>query len=102
MTNTIRTAGFRALVAELVKARTEAGMTQRDLAEKLGCFPATVGYIERGQRRLDVIEVISLAHAIGVSPSRFFMAATEGVLPEELAGNFSAPPTSRRRKKAEE
>lgn len=102
MTNTIRTAGFRALISELVLAREEAGMTQRDLAAKLGCFPATIGYIERGQRRLDVIEVISLAHALRVSPGRFFDAAVTSARPEELVGNFSAPPSSRTRKKKQE
>ncbi|MTH79279.1 helix-turn-helix domain-containing protein [Paracoccus aestuariivivens] len=77
-------------------------MTQRDLADKLGCYPAKVGYIVRGQRRLDVIEMFSLAQAIGVSPARFFTAEMAGMQPEERIENFSEPLSSRSRKRTEE
>jgi len=55
MANTIRTTGFQALIKALVEGRHAKGITQCDLAAKLGCLPATVANIDGGQRRIDVM-----------------------------------------------
>nr|WP_283258481.1 AAA family ATPase [Pseudomonas sp. GX19020] len=83
-------------------APTGSGKTAVMLYSAIAIADGAPGYIERGQRRLDVIEVIALAHALGVSPSRFFNSAIDGVRPEELIGNFSAPPDSRKRTRSAE
>jgi len=54
----------------LIKARTDAGLKQADLARKLGKPQSYVSKIEAGERRLDVIEFADLASAIGVDPVR--------------------------------
>nr|WP_255532380.1 helix-turn-helix transcriptional regulator [Paracoccus sp. IB05] len=64
-------------------------MTQRDPAQRLGCQPATVANIETGQRRVDVIELVALANALGVSPHRLFDSVVENVDSAELINNFS-------------
>ncbi len=57
--------------AQLLKsARKKQGLTQWQLAEKLGCQQPLVAKIERAARRLDVAELIEVAQAIGVDPSR--------------------------------
>jgi len=57
--------------AQLLKAaRKKQGLTQWQLAEKLGCQQPLVAKIERCARRLDVAEFIDVAQAIGVNPSR--------------------------------
>lgn len=89
MANTIRTSGFQALVKALVEGRHALGITQRDLAAKLGCLPATVANIESGQRRIDVIELIALARALSMSPETLFEIAVLASDENELVNNFS-------------
>ncbi len=55
---------FRALLRE---ARQGAGLTQRDLALRLG-KPRFVAKYEAGERRLDVLEFLAVARAIGTDP----------------------------------
>ena len=54
----------------LVAARHKAGMTQEEVAVKLGRPQSFVAKYEGGERRLDVIEFVSVAHAIGTDPVR--------------------------------
>lgn len=60
------------LVEALVEARKQAELTQEELARRLGRDQAFVSLIETGQRRVDVIEFIRIAGAIGVDPSELF------------------------------
>ena len=50
----------------LVKARERAGLKQQDVAARLGLPPSYLSKVENGTRRLDVIELIRIAEAIGV------------------------------------
>lgn len=54
----------------LIEKRETRGMTQTDLAEKLGQYQSFVARIESGQRRIDVIEYLDIAEAIGFDPKR--------------------------------
>ncbi len=58
-----------ALVAALVQARKEAGLSQAALAGKLHCQQSLIARIESGERRIDVVELVILARAIGVDPA---------------------------------
>lgn len=49
----------------LREKREAAGLTQADLATALGEHQSFVARIESGQRRVDVIEYLTLAEAIG-------------------------------------
>ena len=55
----------------LKAARLEAGLTQTVLAERLGRKQAYISRIEQGERRVDVVEFLDLAHAIGFNPGAF-------------------------------
>ena len=55
----------------LKAARIEAGLTQTALAERLGRRQAYISRIEQGERRVDVVEFLDIAHAIGFNPGRF-------------------------------
>ncbi|MNY44480.1 helix-turn-helix protein [compost metagenome] len=46
-------------------ARIEAGLTQAELAERLGIAQALVSRIETGERRIDVPELMAIAEALG-------------------------------------
>ena len=67
MAKTIRSEGHSALIEALRHARLAAGLTQTDLADRLQCHQSLVARIESGERRIDVVELVVLARAIGVS-----------------------------------
>ena len=68
MANTIRSKGQEALCQALVDARKNAGLGQDDLADRLKCHQSLVARIESGERRIDVVELVVLARAIGLDP----------------------------------
>jgi transcriptional regulator with XRE-family HTH domain len=55
----------------LITARKSKKLTQTGLAEKLGRPQSFVSKYERGERRLDIIEFIEVAKAIGFDPKSF-------------------------------
>lgn len=56
------------LIQLIVDKRKEAGMSQADLADALGRYQSVVAAIESGGRRVDVVEFLELAEAIGFDP----------------------------------
>jgi transcriptional regulator with XRE-family HTH domain len=68
MSRTLRSPGHEALRAFLVEKRKKAGLTQVEIAKRLGRHQSFVATVERGQRRIDVIELIDFAEAIGFDP----------------------------------
>ena len=56
---------FRSLLRE---ARKGAGLSQMELAKKLGEPQSVVSKVERGERRLDVVEFLDFVEAIGADP----------------------------------
>ncbi|MCG2628294.1 helix-turn-helix domain-containing protein [Bradyrhizobium sp. WYCCWR 13023] len=71
MPKTIHTDRHRKLRALLVARRKAAGLTQPVLARKLGKPPSFVAKYELGDRRLDLLEFLEIAEAIGFDPHRF-------------------------------
>lgn len=69
MAKTIRSKGQVALCQALVEARVRAGLGQEELAARLNCHQSLVARIESGQRRIDVVELVVLARALGFDPS---------------------------------
>lgn len=53
----------------LATARERAGVKQSDAAARLGAPASWLSKVENGTRRLDVIELLHLAEAIGVDPA---------------------------------
>jgi ribosome-binding protein aMBF1 (putative translation factor) len=77
---TIRSKGQVALCQALVDARKSAGLGQDDLADRLKCHQSLVARLESGERRIDVVELVVLARAIGFDPVEILAiveAATE-------------------------
>lgn len=64
------TAEYEAFLHSLIAARNTAGMTQRELAVLLGKPQSFVSKYERRERRLDVVEFVKIAKAIGFDPCR--------------------------------
>jgi HTH-type transcriptional regulator/antitoxin HipB len=66
MPKTLRSLRHVRLIDLLVEQRNRAGLSQADLAEKLGRYQSVVSQIESGGRRVDVIELLDIAEIIGL------------------------------------
>jgi transcriptional regulator with XRE-family HTH domain len=72
MPQSTSTEAYEALVVTLLALRKEAGITQAELAARLGKTQVLVSNVEKGIRRLDVIEFYALTRALGWEPERVF------------------------------
>ena len=72
MPKTIFTGANQIVVEVLRRARTEAGLTQAELALRVGRDQSHVSLVEGSQRRLDLVEFDALARAIGADPVELF------------------------------
>ncbi len=70
MASTIHNPVYRELVERLVAARLAAGLTQQAVAVSLEKPQSYVAKVETLERRVDVIEFLALADAIGFDPIR--------------------------------
>ena len=68
MSKQLRTARHRRFMAVLVEIRIQAGVTQRELARRLKRAHSYVSRIEKGDRRLDVPEMIQWCEVVGADP----------------------------------
>lgn len=59
------------LFSYLQQARIDAGLSQGELAKKMGWDQTYVSKIERGVRRVDVIELIGICDVLGLDASVF-------------------------------
>jgi transcriptional regulator with XRE-family HTH domain len=69
----------------LIEARHEAKLSQRALAARLGKTGSHVAMIERGQRRVDLLEFCRIAESLGISAD---------VLMHRIAGQLGALKTA--------
>jgi transcriptional regulator with XRE-family HTH domain len=79
MPRSLFTPAYHGLIQALVGARREAGLRQVDLADRLGKPQSFVSKMETGERRLDVIEFLVVARAIGVNPTNLFEGIASAV-----------------------
>ena len=69
MPRDLRSPRYSRLREFLVAERKTAGLTQSAVADRLGRPQSYVADIERNERRIDVIESLALADAIGFDAS---------------------------------
>ncbi|WP_426610600.1 helix-turn-helix domain-containing protein [Bradyrhizobium sp. McL0616] len=69
MSKTIRSARHEALRTLIRDRRKTAGLTQAQLAKRLGRYQSYVAMIEGGELRIGLIEFLDLAKAIGFDPA---------------------------------
>ena len=58
------------LLELLVAAREKAGLTQQQLADRLGKPQSFISKYEGGERRIDVVEFVAIADALQMDASR--------------------------------
>ncbi|WP_227876539.1 helix-turn-helix domain-containing protein [Sphingomonas paucimobilis] len=66
MAKGIHDSRYRWMIAKLVQARKEQGLTQEDVARRLGKPQQYVSRYEVGERRLDMVEFLDAASVLGV------------------------------------
>jgi transcriptional regulator with XRE-family HTH domain len=67
---TIGSKRHKALIDLLTEKREAAGLTQTELATRLGEYQSFVARLESGQRRIDVVEFLDIAEALGFDPAK--------------------------------
>jgi transcriptional regulator with XRE-family HTH domain len=90
MQKSLKSPEYARLVAMLVAARHGSGVRQQALAKKLGRPQSFIAKYEGGERRLDVVEFIAIARALGADPVKLF---------REFVAE-KAPPKARRKASA--
>lgn len=57
MDKTIHTEQYKGVIERLKQARKEAGLTQIDVAKKLQKSQSYISKVEKGEQRIDVVEL---------------------------------------------
>ena len=70
LTKSVHSPSQKAFCNLMVKARTQAGLTQQALAKRLAKPQSFIAKYEGGERRLDVVEFLTVSRAIGADPIR--------------------------------
>jgi transcriptional regulator with XRE-family HTH domain len=73
LAKTRRSKRYKALIGLLVARREAAGMTQSDLAARLGKSQSFVARLENGQRRITVVEFMTLAKILRFDPYKLIL-----------------------------
>jgi len=72
VTKSTHTPEYQRLIAILTDARRKAGLTQQQVADRLGKPQSYVAKVEGAERRIDVVEFVALAKAMGQEPAALF------------------------------
>ncbi len=73
----------RKIVSVLIDARKAAGLTQRQLAARIGKPPSFVAKIELRERNLSALEFIGIAVALNMAPDVLMASVCED-LPADM------------------
>ncbi|TXN03829.1 helix-turn-helix transcriptional regulator [Methylobacterium sp. WL64] len=78
MRKTLHTSEHAHMVALLKQERHRVGLTQQEVAHRLGAPQSFVAKYEGGERRLDLIEFLAIARAVEADPIALFARMLEG------------------------
>jgi len=79
----VSSAAYEAALQTVIDARRAAGLSQRELADRLSKHRSFVSKVEARGRRLDIVEFIVWAKALGLTPAEL-IGAVEASLPENI------------------
>jgi transcriptional regulator with XRE-family HTH domain len=85
MQKSLKSPDYGRLIETLVAVRHAAGVRQQTLAKKLGRPQSFIAKYEGGGRRLDVVEFIAIARALGADPVKLFRDFVAGKGPPKAA-----------------
>lgn len=70
MAKTLGSPRQKALIDFIVSRREVSGLTQAELAKRLGEYQSFVARLESGQRRVDVVEFLALSEVLKFDPAK--------------------------------
>ena len=70
---------YKVVGACLAAARRRVNVTQQELSARLGKPQSFVSEYERGQRRVDVVELLVISRVLGVDPLEIFVEISKAV-----------------------
>ena len=73
MPKSVFTDAYAIVVRTVVELRKEQGVSQVELARRLGKTQQFISYIEQGQRRIDVVELYAIVRALEADPETVFL-----------------------------
>jgi transcriptional regulator with XRE-family HTH domain len=73
MQKSLHSRHYKVFLVELRQARTQLGVTQVELADRLDATQSFVSKCERGERRLDVAELCLWCKALGIRMADFVL-----------------------------
>lgn len=83
MPKSVFTDAYATLLDVLIETRKGLGVSQAELARRIGREQPFISLIERGVRRIDVVEFYAIVSALGADPVEVF-ANLAGKLPKEV------------------
>jgi transcriptional regulator with XRE-family HTH domain len=78
MAKSVFSAAYATMLQNLIALRKRQGLSQVELASRIGKEQPFISRVERGERRLDVVEFYAFAVALGVDPIKAYSALTDG------------------------
>ena len=75
---------YRSAVETIKAVRESLGISQRELARRLGKHPSFINKIEQLERRLDILEFLAIADAMEIDPAQL-ITTVRAELPPELS-----------------
>jgi DNA-binding XRE family transcriptional regulator len=79
MEKSVFTQEYAVFLKQLRQARLDAGLTQEQLAERLQQTQSWISKCERGERRIDAVELMQFCRAMGVPLLEFIRRLQETV-----------------------
>lgn len=83
MPKSVFTEAYASFLKVLIAARRRAGVSQVELGRRVGRDQPFISLIERGVRRVDLIEFCVLARGIGIEPTDL-LAEIVAALPAKI------------------
>lgn len=87
---------YQFLLRMLRDLREQAGVTQVELGRRLGNTQTFVSKIERGERRVDVVEFAEICDALGIDSGASFSQFLAGREPGRVVRKVASSKTRRR------
>ena len=75
---------YALLRARLAEARKAAGLTQQELADRIGRPQSFIAKMEGGERSLDVVEFVAIARIIGLDTNSLIEAVADELVKMEV------------------
>src|SRR5258708_26054018 len=97
MPKSVHPRAYKVLRERLVAARHAAGLTQQELADKLGRRQSFVAKYERGERRIDLVELLEIATVLNADARRIIACSRTDSIAGRRCTRASRTPASTRR-----